>query len=338
MNFEIRLLSCALAVAEHRSFAHAARSLHVSQPALSRSIQALERHAGVRIFERGTRHVEVTDAGAIFLEYAQEVMTRSDDLSREMDLLKGLDKGELEIGVGTYVGVELVDRAIGRIVRRHPKVRLRIANDNWVNLLPLMRRRNLDMAVINVRGLTKETELHITPLQRRQGYLAVRPDHPLLRRKGPLTLREVLRYPFVSTSRFPTGFLREFVSESTDEENSSQSGPKTVPSIACESMTMMRNIAQESDAVAMLPLKVLLPDLRTKAMAVLPIAFPVLNTEFGVVRLARRSISPLGELFVRTLLEVDAEVAALEKKACKRLFPVRRRSVRKADGSPDAIS
>ena len=53
-------------------------------------------------------------------------------------------------------------------------------------------------------------------------------------------------------------------------------------------MTMMRNIAQESDAVAMLPLKVLLPDLRTKAMAVLPVAFPVLNTEFGVVRLARR--------------------------------------------------
>jgi DNA-binding transcriptional LysR family regulator len=333
MNFEIRLLSCALAVAEHRSFAHAARSLHVSQPALSRSIQVLERLAGVRIFERGTRHVEVTDAGAIFLKYAQEVMTRSDDLGREMDLLKGLGKGELEVGVGTYVGIEFVDRAIGRIVRRHPQVRLRIANDNWVNLLPLIRRRSLDMAVINVRGLAQDAELHITPLRRRQGYLAVRPDHPLLRRKGPLTLKEVLRYPFVSTSRFPTGILREFVSESSDEESSSRSGAKTVPSIACESLTMMRNIAQESDAVAMLPLKVLLPDLKTKAMAMLPVAFPVLNTEFGILRLARRSLSPLGELFVRTLLEVDAEVAALEEKACKRLFPVPRGRACKPDSS-----
>lgn len=333
MNFEIRLLSCALAVAEHLSFAHAARFLHVSQPALSRSIQALERRAGVRIFERGTRHVEVTDAGAIFLEYAQEVMARSDDLSREMDLLKGLDKGELEIGVGTYVGVEFVDRAVGRIVRGHPQVRLRIANDNWLNLLPLMRRRNLDMVVINIRGLAQEAELHITPLRRRQGYLAVRPDHPLLRHKGPLTLKQVLRYPFVSTSRFPTGFLREFVSESTDDENSSRSGPKTVPSIACESVTMMRNIAQESDAVAMLPLKVLLPDLKSKAMAVLPVAFPVLGTEFGIVRLARRSLSPLGELFVRTLLEIDAEVAALEGSACKRLFTVRQAGARTANSS-----
>lgn len=322
MNFELRLLKCALAVAEHRSFAYAAKELHVSQPALSRSIQALERLAGVRIFERGTRHVEVTDAGAIFLEYAQEVMTRSDDLSREMDLLKGLDKGELEIGVGTYVGVEYVDRAIGRIVRRHPQVRLRIANDNWVNLLPLMRRRSLDLAVINIRGLEEETELHITPLQRRQGYLAVRPGHPLLRHKGPLTLKEVLRYPFVSTSCFPSGLLREFVSESADGENSSRSGPKTIPSIACESMIMMRNIAQESDAVAMLPLKILLPDLKAKSMAILPVVLPVLSTQFGIVRLARRSLSPLGELFVRTLVEADAEVAALEKKACKRLFPV----------------
>ncbi len=333
MNFEIRLLSCALAVAEHRSFAHAAKSLHVSQPALSRSIQALERQAGVRIFERGTRHVEVTDAGAIFLEYAQEVMARSDDLSREMVLLKGLDKGELEIGVGTYVGVEFVDRAIGRIVRGHPQVRLRIANDNWVNLLPLMRRRNLDMVVINIRGLAQEAELHITPLRRRQGYLAVRPDHPLLRHKGPLTLKQVLRYPFVSTSRFPTGFLREFVSESTEDESPSRSRPKTVPSIACESVTMMRNIAQESDAVAMVPLKVLLPDLKTKAMAVLPVALPVLGTEFGIVRLARRSLSPLGELFVRTLIKVDAEVAALEGNACKTLFPVRRVGARKANSS-----
>jgi len=88
---------------------------------------------------------------------------------------------------------------------------------------------------------------------------------------------------------------------------------------------MMRNIAQESDAVAMLPLSVLLPDLKTGAMAVLPVVSPVLNTEFGIVRLAKRSLSPLGETFVRTVLEVDAEVTALEEDAAKKLFPTQRR-------------
>src|SRR5450755_949134 len=124
MDFEIRLLRCALALAEHRNFARAAKALHLSQPSLSRSIQGLEQQAGVQIFERNSRPLEVTDAGDIFLEYAREVMSHSVDLSREMDLLRGLDKGELQVGVGTYVGVRYVDRAIARIVREHPAVRL----------------------------------------------------------------------------------------------------------------------------------------------------------------------------------------------------------------------
>ena len=108
MDFEIRLLRCALTLAEHRNFARAAKALHLSQPSLSRSIQSLERQAGVLVFERSSRRVEVTDAGQIFLEHAREVMAHSADLTREMELLKGLEKGELQLGVGTYVSVEYV--------------------------------------------------------------------------------------------------------------------------------------------------------------------------------------------------------------------------------------
>ena len=330
MDFEIRLLRCALALAEHRNFARAASSLRLSQPSLSRSIQNLEKLAGVQIFERGSRRVEVSDAGEIFLEYAQEVMSRSSDLSREMELLKGLAKGELQVGAGTYVSVMFVDRVIARIVREHPEVRLRVANDNWANLLPLLRRRELDLAVVDVRAITDDQDFLIMRLTRRQGYLAVRRGHPLLKQKRALSMSEVLHYPFVSTSRFPSAMLREFISESATGENPSRPGPKTVPSIACESLVMMKNIVQESDAVALLPLNLLLPDLDAKAIAVLPVVLPVLQGEFGIVRLARRSLSPLGDLFVRTLLQVDAEVAAVEERAARKLFPAERRRARSA--------
>ena len=133
---------------------------------------------------------------------------------------------------------------------------------------------------------------------------------------------DVLRYPFVSTSRFPSGVLRQFASESVSAEYPS---PRTFPSIACESLAMMKNIAQESDAVAMLPLILLLPDLEAKTMAVLPLVLPMLEADFSIVRLARRTLSPLGEVFVRTMLEVDGEVAALEEKAAKELFGSGRR-------------
>ena len=324
MDFEIRLLRCALTLAEHRNFARAASVLHLSQPSLSRSIQNLEHLAGVQIFERNSRPMEVTDAGQIFLEHAREVMSHSADLGREMELLKGLAKGELQVGVGTYVGVGFVDLAIARIVREHPAVRLRIANDNWSNLVPLLRRRELDLAVVAGRAFAADPEFRVIQLSRRQGYLAVRPGHPLLRHKVALKMQDVLRYPFVSTSRFPPGFLRQFLNESATDENSTRGSQKSVPSIACESVTMMKNIAQESDAVAVLPLNMLLADLKAKTIAVLPLVVPMLKPEFGIVRLARRSLSPLGDLFVRTMLEVDAEVAAVEQKAAEKLFPAAR--------------
>jgi DNA-binding transcriptional LysR family regulator len=324
MDFEIRLLRCALALAEHRHFGRAASSLHLSQPALSRNIQNLEKLAGVRIFERGSSRVEVSDAGEIFLEHAREVISQSADLSREMELLKGLGKGELQVGVGTYVGLGYVDRVIARIVREHPDVRLRVANDNWANLLPLLRRRELDLAVLDVRAIAEDQDFLITRLTRRQGYLAVRPGHPLLKQKRTLSMSDVLRYPFVSSSRFPAAMLRGFIRESAAGERASQPGPKTVPSIACESLGMMKYIAQESDAVALLTLNVLLADLNAKAIAVLPLVLPVLQGEFGIVRLARRSLSPLGELFVRMLLDVDAEVAQVEERAARKLFPPNR--------------
>ena len=247
-------------------------------------------------------------------------MARSSDLSREMELLKGLGKGDLQVGVGVYAGVLFVDLVIGRIVRQHPDVRPRIANDNWTNLLPLLRRRELDLAVIDVRTIVADRQYHITPLTRRQAYAAVRPGHPLLKQQGMLSMSDVLHYPFVAISRFPPGLLRQFISESAEGETPARAGLKSFPSIACDSVPMIKKIVQISDAVTIAPLNMLLPDIEAKSLVLLPLFLPMMQTDFGIVRLARRSLSPLGALFVSTVVEVDAEVADLEEKAAKRLF------------------
>jgi DNA-binding transcriptional LysR family regulator len=124
MAIEFKLFHCALALAEHKHFARAAQSLHISQPTLSRSIQNIERRIGTQLFERGSEGVTPTDAGKIFLQQARELVARSADLSREMDLLRGLEKGELKIGAGTYPSAMIVDSAVVRLVRAHPGIRL----------------------------------------------------------------------------------------------------------------------------------------------------------------------------------------------------------------------
>ena len=174
MPIELRLLRCALALAEHKSFVRAAQARHTSQPSLSRNIQEIERRVGTQLFERGSEGVMPTPAGRLFLEQAREVVARSADLGREMDLLRGLDKGELCIGAGTYPSATIVDRAITRLVRTHPTIRLHIRIDHRENLLPLLRKREIDIAVIVVDELAESPDLHVTRLHRHQGYFVVR--------------------------------------------------------------------------------------------------------------------------------------------------------------------
>jgi DNA-binding transcriptional LysR family regulator len=325
MAIDLRLLRCALALAQHGTFARAAQVVHVSQPALSRSIQEIERRLGTQLFERTTGGVVPTDAGKIFLDHAREVVARAADLNREMDLFKGLDKGELSIGSGTYPSEMLVDQAVARLLRAHPAVRLRIETDNWTSLLPLLRRRELDFAVINVAGLEDEPELNIVRLNPHQGYFVVRSRHPLLESKKPVTLQQILQFPAVATSRFTAEMLKRFLAGAVKEKPAS-SAVKSFPAVACESIAMMKTIVAGTDVVSMLPLNVIMPEVDAGQLVVLPLVVPWIQGNFGVVRLAHRSLSPVGETFVRFLLEVDAEVLEFEQRAAKKLFAAPKRT------------
>ena len=319
MDFELRLLRCALALAEHRNFARAARAVHLSQPAVSRAIQELEQRAGTHLFDRTSTGAEPTDAGALFLEHAKEVMSRATDLGREMDLLKGLEKGELRIGAGTYPSTMFVDRAIGRLLRAHPQVRVNVVNDNFASLLPLVRKRELDLAVMDAATSEGDPELHVVKLCHHQGYLVLRAGHPLMKKTGSEPLEETWNYPFVTTSRFNNAMFRELAGALLGPQRAARLGTKSLVSVACESLHMMKTVALESDAVAILPLNVVADEVERGELCAIP-GPQWMRGNFGIVWLAHRSLSPVGETFVQFVREADAELLAWEEATAKRLL------------------
>ena len=329
MPIELRLLRCALAVAEHHNFVRAAHAVRMSQPSLSRNIQDIERRVGTRLFERGTGDVVPTDAGEIFLKQAREVVARSADLDREMDLLKGLVKGQLNIGSGTYPSAMMVDRAIVRLVRAHPTVQLRIWNDNAANLLPLLRKRELDLAVVGLNEFVfeNEPELHTTRLNQHQGYFVVRARHPLLASNEEPTLQSILRFPVITASRISGPILKQFLLGGL-RESPDDSTANPFPAITCESVAMMKKITAKTDAVGLFPLNNVIAEVRAGQLIVFPLALPFLKINWGIVRLSHRTLSPLGETFVRLLLETDAELLDFEQKNAPKVLvaPTRTRS------------
>jgi DNA-binding transcriptional LysR family regulator len=329
MPIELRLLRCAIALAEHKNFARAALACQVSQPTLSRNIQDIERRVGTQLFERGSRSVDPTDAGKIFLDQARDVVARSGDLGREMDLLRGLEKGELKIGAGTYPSAILVEKTIVKIVRDHPEVRLYIQIDNRENLLPRLKKRELDIAVIIVDGMSEESDLNITRMNRHQGYVVVRREHPVVTSKKEPTLQSLLQFPVVMSSRLPSTMLKRFLAN-TFGDKPIPSTAKSFPTVACESVAMMKAVILETNAFTVLPLSAVKAEIQSRQLTVLPLVVPWFQAEFAVVRLAHRSLSPVGETFVRMLQEEDAAVLDSERGVGAELFAKPKRRAKPA--------
>ncbi|NYH22367.1 LysR family transcriptional regulator [Paraburkholderia bryophila] len=92
----VRRLNHVVALAEEGSFARAAERVHLSQPALSRSIQAIEDELGLRLFDRAARGVAVTQAGKTIVERARRVLFEANCLVRDAELLKTHEIGEVQ--------------------------------------------------------------------------------------------------------------------------------------------------------------------------------------------------------------------------------------------------
>jgi DNA-binding transcriptional LysR family regulator len=327
MDIDLRHLRHARALAEHGHFGRAARSLGLTQPALSRSIAELERQAGTQLFDRRHSGIEPTDMGRLLLDRAAELLTRAVDLGREMASLQGRGAGALRVGAGTYPAAMVVGDALGALLRLHPDVEVRVVEDNVFNLVPLLRRRELDLVIGDVVAVAGDGEVQITPLASRQGYFVCRSGHPLLN-VTPLRLVDILAVPLILASRNVSRRLAPFIAKARQ----SGSQVSSAPAVTCDSLEMMKTIAAVSDGVAILPLNFIATELAAGTLAVLPVVEPSVRVDFGIFRLTNRTPPPSAEAFMAFLTDADAAVtrqmAAIEKKLFGRPRQPRRPAAR----------
>lgn len=301
--FNLRALQHAIAVADCGSFVAAARIVHLSQPALSRSVQGLERSIGIRIFDRLGGGVRPTDAGVLFLERARPLLATAEALALDAGRFRRAGETDFVVGAATYCAEGLVDLAVARLVRTRDRPRIGIVTDHWANLFHSLRRQEVSLVVADTTMAESDPTLHVEPLSRAQGLLAVRPGNPLAGRPQ-VTLADVMRHPVVTTSRV-TSRVMEPLLKAAPQEQRADFAP-----VVCESIAMMKRIAMGSDAVAILPMRALFDEVASGKLVLLPIRPPWLHGRFGVVRLRDHDHSESALQFLEVLREVDRETDA----------------------------
>ncbi|OOZ40811.1 LysR family transcriptional regulator [Solemya pervernicosa gill symbiont] len=123
---DIPALNAFVTVAESGSFSLAAELIHLTQPAISKRITALESELNCRLFDRISRQTTLTEAGAALLPRARQILEQIEDSKRTLTNLSGTIGGQLTIGTSHHIGLHRLPPILRSYVDRYPQVDLDI--------------------------------------------------------------------------------------------------------------------------------------------------------------------------------------------------------------------
>jgi DNA-binding transcriptional LysR family regulator len=176
---ELRQMRSALVLAETRHFTRAAEILAIAQPALSQHIKALEEELNVRLFERSSRRVRITDAGTAFVAAAKRIVDDIERLRTTMHEYAGLMRGRVVVGAMQLFSETMLPRLLGQFHREFPGIEIALREDVTQGMLDDLRSGMLDIAIANIPDPENHQDLTIAPLGSDEVALAVAPSHRL---------------------------------------------------------------------------------------------------------------------------------------------------------------
>lgn len=183
-----------ITVAEKKNFSKAAKALSLTQPAVSFQIQTLEQYYQTMLFDRVNRHIKLTSAGELLLEYAIHMNNLQAELEKNMQQLTGHVKGELLIGASTTIGEYILPFIVGDFKKEYPDVNVTIDIMNSEQVENLVKNRSIDIGIIE--SDPKDKDLTTTKFLDDEMSLIVPADHPWAA-KGKITLEELREEPFI---------------------------------------------------------------------------------------------------------------------------------------------
>ncbi|MBB4860768.1 DNA-binding transcriptional LysR family regulator [Novosphingobium chloroacetimidivorans] len=169
-----------MALSHTLNYVRAAERLGLSQSALTRSIQAVERECGSRLFDRDRGGVSLTRAGAAFVERASALLAGADDLATFMQRTALLEEGEIAFGMEPLVARALLAPVLSDAIAAAPAWRNRVAIRSIEALSPMLKAGEIDFFVSAESGLSQDPAIRAERLGAFPLSLLVRAGHPAL--------------------------------------------------------------------------------------------------------------------------------------------------------------
>ena len=307
----LRQLQHWLALAETGSFSRAADKLHMTQSALSRSIQMLEDELGGPLVDRIGKRNELTALGQVILERARRIVHEASELKQDATMLQRGGLVGLKLGLGSGPGALLMTPWLVYMARHHPEVKASVTRGPTESQLKQLRERSLDVLVVDLRRILPEEDLNIGPVFEMPAGMVCRADHPLLRRdRKKVPFEAILAYPVASIP------LSGEVARLMVARYGAKGNPGQLISLQCEEITSLLQTVRQTDAVYLGVLGAAAQDLMRGDLVELPVDPPLnAHAKLGMVTLAGRTEFPDMRVFREFLINRFREEHAVDPSA-----------------------
>jgi len=311
-----------VALAEHRSFHRAAATLRISQPSLTKSIQVLEETLGVKLFDRRSGGVVLTEFGELVVAHTRGVIESEDELLRQIGLVAGLETGSVKVALGPYPSVISGYSACGNLLARYPKLNISLHVTDWRTATRLVLERKVDLGVCDLADAVTDDAFQTELVGQHTGRFFCCPGHPILARPV-VALEDLLEFPWATTrvpqrvaGTFPpnvgrAGFIDSFSGD-------------FVPAIEFDVPMQIVSLTYRSDVISMSTFQIVANDLNAGALVFIPTPKLNIRAHYGFVYLKDRAISPAMRAFMHELREEETRCAEREQEFERRYGVARR--------------
>ena len=195
MPLNLHLLRLFATVARTGSFSRAAEALHISQPAISKSVRDFELQVGCRLLDRGPQGVTPTREGEALARHAAVLFAAELAAEEELQAMRGLHRGALRIGASTTIATYMIPEYLGAFSQAHPGIELHILSANTQTIADHLMSHEIDIAL--VEGAVQDPHLVSEPWRTDAMVLITAPSHPFAQAGQPVDLDVLARETFI---------------------------------------------------------------------------------------------------------------------------------------------
>ncbi|WP_433705277.1 LysR family transcriptional regulator [Paraburkholderia sacchari] len=290
----LKRLEHLVAVVEEGTLAAAARRVNLTQPALTRSIQALEDEAGMALLDRGARGVTLTSTGRMVLERARRILFEASCLERDLQLVQQHEMGVVRFGLGPFPAAILLSRVLRIMQRDWPNLRVNAEVNSSEALFAALQSEQLDFVLTANRLMPLTVELEVRPLMPEPIGFFARPLHPLC--AGPIELAQIREARLASVP------LPVSVHELWRTMLRCRPGEDVATRVESTDFRALTQLACHEDVVLIAPNRALEDELASGELVQLQIEdMQDLKVQYSIAYLAQRTLSPAAEKAIATI-------------------------------------